>query len=170
MIIINQWNQTARLYEIQVTIINSRAIFVAVTSERRVKRIICKTWSGALTNSARPDQTPQNAASVQDMHCLLKLRKLRLNETVLSPRLGPFSQPTLGENRPPVRSVLWLHSSGGSISRFFEKKDNNGNNLLCPNIWGKIRCTLFVNRKFAACKFWMSLKHAYIHVILTPPP
>ena len=32
VIIIHQWNQTARLYEIQVTVICSRAILVAVTS------------------------------------------------------------------------------------------------------------------------------------------
>ena len=46
VIIIDQWNQTASLYEIQVTVIYSRAILVTVTSECRVKRVICKTWMG----------------------------------------------------------------------------------------------------------------------------
>ena len=53
----HQWNQTARLYEIQETVIYSRAIFVAVKTECRVKMIICKTWTGTLANSADPDQT-----------------------------------------------------------------------------------------------------------------
>ena len=38
-----------------------RAVLVAVTSEGRVKKVICKTWTGTLANSAAPDQTPQNA-------------------------------------------------------------------------------------------------------------
>ena len=50
-------------YEIQVTVIYSRAILVAVTSEARVKRVVCKTWTGTLANSAVPDHTPQNAAA-----------------------------------------------------------------------------------------------------------
>ena len=35
--IIDQWNQTMQLYEIQETAVYSRTIFVAVTSECRVK-------------------------------------------------------------------------------------------------------------------------------------
>ena len=38
-----------------------------------MKRVICKTWSGTLANSADPDQMPQNEASDQSLHCLLKL-------------------------------------------------------------------------------------------------
>ena len=45
MIIVDQWNQTAHLYDIQITIINSRAILDAVTSA------ICKTCTGTLANS-----------------------------------------------------------------------------------------------------------------------
>ena len=60
--------------EIQVTAINSRAIF-AVTSECGVKRDICKTWTGTLANSTDQDQTPHNAASDQGLHCLLKLHE-----------------------------------------------------------------------------------------------
>ena len=74
--IIHQWNQTAGLYETQVTVIYSRASLVAVTSAWRVKRVICKTWTGTRANSADPDQTPQNAASDQDLHCLLKLQEV----------------------------------------------------------------------------------------------
>ena len=70
VIISDRLNQTARSYEIQVT-----RYFVAVTSECRVTRFICKTWTGTLANSADPDQTPQNAASDQSLHCLRKLQK-----------------------------------------------------------------------------------------------
>ena len=65
------------LYEIQLTVIYSRAILVAVTSECRVKRVICKTWTGTLANSVDPDQMPQNAASDQGLHCLLKLQEVK---------------------------------------------------------------------------------------------
>ena len=54
----------------------SRAVLVAVTSECRVKRFNCKTWIGTLANSAEPDQTPQNAASFQSLHCLIKLQEV----------------------------------------------------------------------------------------------
>ena len=43
MIIIDQWNQTTCLYEIQVTIIYSRVILVTVMSEYRVKKKEKKT-------------------------------------------------------------------------------------------------------------------------------
>ena len=39
--------------------------------------IICKTLTGTLANSADPDKTPQNAASDQGLHCLLKLEKVK---------------------------------------------------------------------------------------------
>ena len=55
MIITDQCNQTS-LDEIQVTVIYSHAILVAVTSECSVKRVIFKTWTGTLPNSADPDQ------------------------------------------------------------------------------------------------------------------
>ena len=59
-------------------VIYSRAFLVAVTSECRVKRVICKTWTGTLANSADPNQTPQNAAaSDQGVHCLLKLQEVK---------------------------------------------------------------------------------------------
>ena len=63
VIIIDQWFQTARFYEIQVTIIYSRARLVNVTSESSVKRVIYETWTGTLANSADPDQMSQNTAS-----------------------------------------------------------------------------------------------------------
>ena len=58
-------------------IIYNHAILVTVTSECRVKRVICKTWTRTLANSADPDQTPQNAASDQDLYCLLKLQVVK---------------------------------------------------------------------------------------------
>ena len=45
-----------------------------------VKRVFCKTWTGILANSANsadPDQTPQNAASDQALHSLLKLHEVK---------------------------------------------------------------------------------------------
>ena len=52
VIIIDLWNQSARLYEIQVIIIYIAALFLSLTPERRVKRVICKTWTETLANSA----------------------------------------------------------------------------------------------------------------------
>ena len=77
VIIVDEWYQTARFYEIQALVIYSRAILVAVKSAYHVavmsayhvKRVIYKTWSGTLTNSADTDQTPQNA--------LLKLQEVK---------------------------------------------------------------------------------------------
>ena len=57
------------LDEIQVMFIYSHAVLVTVTSECSVKRIICKTWTGTLANSADQDQMLQNAASDQGLHC-----------------------------------------------------------------------------------------------------
>ena len=52
MIIIDQWNQVARLYEIQVTVIYSRAILVTVTSQTNVLFFCCFfLWSCTVKNS-----------------------------------------------------------------------------------------------------------------------
>ena len=64
-------------YEIHVTVIYSHAIFLAVTSECPVTRVICKTWSGTLANSADADQALQNRVSDQGLHCLLKLQEAK---------------------------------------------------------------------------------------------
>ena len=64
MIIIDQWIQTAYLYEIQVKAVYPRDSFVTLTLECRVKRIICKSWTELLAT--------QCAASDQGLHCLLK--------------------------------------------------------------------------------------------------
>ena len=63
--------------EIHVTVIYSRTILVAMTSEYRIKRVICKTWTVTFANSADPDQTPQKAVSDQSLHCLLKLQEVK---------------------------------------------------------------------------------------------
>ena len=65
------------LDEIQITLIYSRAILVAVTSVCNVKGVLCKTWTGTLANSADPDQMQQNAASNQGLYCLLKLLEVK---------------------------------------------------------------------------------------------
>ena len=54
-------------------VIYSHTILVAVMSGCHIKRVICKTWTGTLANSADPDQ---NAASDQDLHCLYCLINL----------------------------------------------------------------------------------------------
>ena len=40
-----------------------------------IEKVICKTWTGTLANSADPDQTPQNVASDQCLHFLFKLQE-----------------------------------------------------------------------------------------------
>ena len=60
----------------QVTVLYNHAIFVAVTLECLVKRFICKTWTWILANSVDPDQMPQNVASDQGLHSLLKLQEV----------------------------------------------------------------------------------------------
>ena len=45
------------------------------------------------------------------LHCLLKLQSWELNETIVSPRSDPCSQPTLRQSTnqcSPVLSVLWF--------------------------------------------------------------
>ena len=44
-------------------------------SKCRVKRVNCKTWTVALANGADPDQTPQDTASDQGLHCSLKCQE-----------------------------------------------------------------------------------------------
>ena len=65
------------MYGIQVTVIYSCLILVTVTSEGLVKKTICKTWTVTMENSAEPGQSPQNAASDQDLHCLLKVQEVK---------------------------------------------------------------------------------------------
>ena len=68
-----------------------------MTSECWVKRIICKTWTGfsagTCTNSADPDQTPQNAASDQGLHCSLKLQEVLLNYRKLRVKWNSLKSP-----------------------------------------------------------------------------
>ena len=104
MIIINQWNQTARLYELQLKVIYSHAILVTVTQSAMWKRLSVKPGLGHW-------QTVQT--QISKMGCLIKVcticlnyKKLkiigsyRLDGTVLSPSSGPFSRPTLRDNQP----------------------------------------------------------------------
>ena len=77
VVIIDQWSQTARLYEIQVTVICSLAILVTVTSECYVNMNILKTGTETFANSANQNQTQQNTESGQDLDCLLKLQEVK---------------------------------------------------------------------------------------------
>ena len=74
-----------------------------------VKKVICRNWTGlsagSLANNADSDQMPQNAASDQGLHCLLKLKE-GLNETVMSPHSGAFSIQQSESIDPLVLSVL----------------------------------------------------------------
>ena len=40
-------------------------------------RLFCKIWTGTLANSADLDQTLQNVASNQGLHCLLNLQEVK---------------------------------------------------------------------------------------------
>ena len=60
---------------IQGMVIYSRAILITVRVPCR--GVICKTWPKTLRNSVDPDQTPQNAASDQGLHCLLKVQEVK---------------------------------------------------------------------------------------------
>ena len=78
----------------------------------RVKRVICKTWTGTFTNSIDPDQTTQNAASDQGLHCLLK------------------SQEVMGQiqNKVPVQdhfsACAKRQSTTSAVSALIDKGDN----------------------------------------------
>ena len=96
------WNQTARLYEIQVMVIISRATLVAVTSECRVKRVICKTWTGILANSA------ERAVWSGYVLFVLRIPGYGLNEIVLIPVQHHFPNLHSETIEPQVLSVLWL--------------------------------------------------------------
>ena len=95
MIITGQWNQTARFYEIQGTVIYSRAILVAVTSECRVQARLehCQTVQTQIRR--RRTRRLIRACTV-----CLNYWKFRVKWKFLSPRSVTFSQPTLRGNRP----------------------------------------------------------------------
>ena len=69
--------KTVHLYRIQVMVIYSCAVLVAVMLECRVKWVIYQTWTGTLANNADPDQMLQNVASDQGLHCLLRSQKVK---------------------------------------------------------------------------------------------
>ena len=66
-------------------VIYSRAVLVKVTSNSVQRGVFVKPGLGGvlvhctctLTNSVNPGQTPQNAASDQGLHCLLKLQEYK---------------------------------------------------------------------------------------------
>ena len=75
VIIIDQRNQIARLYEIQVTLIYSRSILVAVTSEGRIKKII---WNIGKQYRPRSD-TAERGIWLGSVLFVWITRKLKVN-------------------------------------------------------------------------------------------
>ena len=73
MIIIDQSYQTARLYAIQATVIYSRAILVAVTSECRLS---VKPGLGHWQTEQTQIRRRRKMAPEWDLHCLLKLQEV----------------------------------------------------------------------------------------------
>ena len=62
--------------EIQVTVIYSRTILVAVAPDCCVKMVICKTWTW-FSDGTDPVRTLQNVESDQGLHSLLKLQEVK---------------------------------------------------------------------------------------------
>ena len=83
----------------QLMVIYSHAILVAVMSECRVKRVICKTLTGTLTNSADPDQMLQNAALIRVGTVCLNYRKLRIKSNSSKSQFGTI-----------IPAYTWRHS------------------------------------------------------------
>ena len=78
VIIIGQWNQTARFkYEMQVNVYFLSRYSLHCDIWVRVKRVIYKIWTGTLENSPYPDQTPQNTASDRCLYCLFQLQEVK---------------------------------------------------------------------------------------------
>ena len=108
VVIIDQWNKTAGLYEIQVTVIYSRAILVTLTSESNLKRVICKTWTG-LTH------TLQTQIRRRIMWRLIRVCTVFLNYGTLRFKWNNLKSPfrtiflaLLRDTDPSVLSVLWI--------------------------------------------------------------
>ena len=97
-------------YKIQVRVINSRAVLVAVTLQCRVKRDIYIALTVTHANSADTDQMLQNTASDQGLHCLLKLQEVKLNETIWSPLRTIFSAYTIGLDNSGYQVNIFLIS------------------------------------------------------------
>ena len=95
VIINDQWNQTARLYEIQMTVIYSHTILVAVTSECPVKKLSAKPglehWQTVQTQIRRRS----TRRLIRVCTVCLNYRKLRVDwNSLMSPfrtrSSGPF--------------------------------------------------------------------------------
>ena len=102
-----------------------------------LKEGICKTWTGTLANNADTDTVYLNYRRI-----------LVLNETVfvfkgnlfvlLSPRSGPFSQLTLGDNRSTSAVSVLIVFCGCLVLFLLECFVVCGGSclLLCLPIWG----------------------------------
>ena len=109
------------LDEIQVTVIYSRFIFVAVPSMLLIRGLLYNLdWDIWNTEkSADPDQAPQNAASDQGMHFSIKnYRKFRVKWNSffqLHEDVSNWHSKTID---PPMPSVLWCFHGIFLLSRW----------------------------------------------------
>ena len=105
MIIIDLWNQIARLHAIQVTVIYSLVILVTVTSECRVKRdnLLNSYLYIGKQCKLRSCVTERGVWSGSACNVCSNLRKFGVKKNTA---LHNFSQPTLRDL--PVFSVLWF--------------------------------------------------------------
>ena len=90
----------ASVRQIQVTAIYSRAVLDAVTSECRVKMVICKTRTGTLANSGLSSDAAKRGVCSGSAVCL-DYRKLRVKWNILKSLFRTLSRPKR------QLSVLW---------------------------------------------------------------
>ena len=69
---------------------NLTAILVAVTLECSVKRVVCKTWTGTLANSADPNQTNRTWRLIRICTVFVNSRKLRMQWNSLPSQSRPL--------------------------------------------------------------------------------
>ena len=136
LLLINKVNPyKQRLYKIPVTVIYSCTIFVPVTSECCVKRVIWTGLSaGTLPNSADPHEMPQNAGSDQGLHCCLNNRKFRvywnsLNPCPAEPRYIVHLQ-TVDSDQLAAEEVNWSGSALFAIKYVNLYQQSGSSNLI----------------------------------------
>ena len=89
-------------------VIYNTAMLVTAISECRVKKVISRTWTGTLANSADPHQTPQNTASDQGRQCLIKYKKLRLKQDSFNSLFIIIIFPAYIQDNLPISAVSAL--------------------------------------------------------------
>ena len=109
-----------------------------MTSGCSIKRNICKTWTGTfwtLANSADPDQMPQNTASDQGLHYLLKLQAIKgWMKQFYVPIQAHFPSLHSETIDPPVLSVWFFNWNLLIISLFLHR------NMLWYSLEAPLQC------------------------------